>query len=172
MLSRIKQFFLGNFYTIKPFTKHDKMFIFKYLTKDEIYIFNTMKKYDRAHCLRVSKDLIKLISTDKSLGEQEILNIMKASLLHDLGKREGNFYIIDRVLMVLISERFQNKKYISKYKKLDIYMNHAEIGYKILKQSKLFSDKVLYMVKNHHNNKPCDDFQYIISLFQQCDDRN
>jgi len=35
-------------------------------------------------------------------------------------------------------------------KKIDVYYNHANMGYEILKQFK-YSENFLYLIKNHHS---------------------
>ncbi|WP_142413722.1 HD domain-containing protein [Hathewaya massiliensis] len=174
MHKRIKQFIIGTFDTIKPFSSEDKAIINNYLDYKEVEVFNTMKKYDKSHCLRVTKSILSYLEYN-DLNIENKKELIKASLIHDIGKRDGNFYIINRGFIVILVKVFKNKKFLLKYKKFSIYVNHPEIGYNILKESNLFSEEVLYIVKNHHKkslDKSLERLKEEITLLQRCDDEN
>lgn len=174
MYKRIKQFIIGVFYTIKPFSIEDKEIINNYLNYKEVEVFNTMKKYDKSHCLRVTKSILSYLEySDVNIENKK--ELIRASLIHDIGKRDGNFYIINRGFIVILDKIFKNKGFLSKYKKFSIYKNHPEIGYNILKESKIFSEEVLYIVKNHHkkfSDKSLERLKEEIILLKRCDDEN
>lgn len=170
MYKRIKQCVVGIFYTIKPFTDKDKVIINTYLDSEELRLFNTMKKYDRSHCIRVTKGILSYLQHNKIVLKDKN-ELIKAALIHDIGKREGNFYILNRVVIILLDKIFKDKKLLLKNKKFYIYKNHAKIGYDILKKNKGFSEEALYIVKNHHE-KSLDKLKEEIVLLQTYDDKN
>jgi hypothetical protein len=42
-------------------------------------------------------------------------------------------------------------------KKIDVYYNHAEKGYILLSRLDKYSDRFLYLVRNHHENDIIED---------------
>ena len=79
MLYRVKQFI----WAIKSlFQEVDNDYVNKLLDKREKRLFNKLKKSDKLHCIRVSKDAV-ILSKDKGLNAKRVA---KVALLHDIGK--------------------------------------------------------------------------------------
>jgi len=58
----------------------------------------------------------------------------------------------------------------SKYKKIDSYYNHGEIGYKILKEIGQYDEEFLQIIKNHHNKDISNN--EVLCILQKWDDKN
>jgi putative nucleotidyltransferase with HDIG domain len=74
-----------------------------------------------------------------------------AALLHDIGKIEGKLNLIDKSILVVLDRITKGKiKEFKNLKKVDIYYNHPDKGYNILKNFD-YNDRFLYLIRNHHN---------------------
>lgn len=165
---RVKQFMWG---LESYFKKIDYSFIETYLNKDEIKMFNKLKKSDKYHCIRVCKDSLKLLK-DSNLNIDE-KKLGKAALLHDIGKSKYHLSLIEKSLIVLLDKASKGslKKY-NNIKQIDIYYNHPKIGYEILKAHN-YDKELLEVVRYHHvatkinfkNNK-------MIDIINICDNKN
>lgn len=97
MLYRVKQFF----WAIKSLSEDiDKDYVNKFLNKKEKRLFNRLKKMDKQHCIRVSKDAVNL-SKDKGLNTKRVA---KAALLHDIGKGEYGLNIVEKSVLVILNK--------------------------------------------------------------------
>lgn len=158
-LYRIKQFYWG--ITSKMSSK-DEEFIIKYLNKIELELFNKLPIYDKVHCIRTAKEVEK-----KSIKNYMLI---KAALLHDIGKVQTKLNLIDKSIMVLLDKFTRGKiKRFNRIKKIDIYYNHAEIGYNILKKYD-YDQRFLYLIKNHHNSDIIEDVE--LNILKECDSKN
>lgn len=162
---RVKQFIWGLGSFLK---KIDYDYIEKYLSKDEIKLFEKLSHNDKHHCIRVCKDAI-------AMSEENNINIdkfklAKVALLHDIGKSDFHLNIIEKSIVVLL-DKFTDGK-INKYdniKQINVYYNHPKIGEKILKNYN-YDDEFLQVVRGHHSkNKSKNSFLDIVS---KCDDKN
>lgn len=162
MLYRVKQFYWAITYKIN---KEDKEFINKYLDKYELKLFNNLGKSEQSHSIRTAKDVKKIIKNNRAEYK-----LIRAALLHDIGKIEKNLNVIDKSVMVLLHKFTKGKlKKFTGIKKVDVYYNHAEKGYNILKQH-LDDERVLYLIRNHHNEEIINDKE--LEILKECDSKN
>lgn len=162
MLYRLKQFYWGLTSRIK---KSDKEFIEIYLNSQELDLFSLLNKNEQLHSIRTARDVKKLIK-----DKEDEYRLVRAALLHDIGKIEVSLTIIDKSFLVLL-HRFTKgklKKFIG-IKKVDVYYNHPEKGYNILKNY-LDDERVLYLVRNHHNKEIVNDEE--LEILKKCDSKN
>ena len=145
-LYRVKQFYWS-------ITAHvnakDIEYLRKYLNEEEINIFNKLAVLDQKHSINVAMDIENSCET-KDINKNILI---KAALLHDIGKSEYRSNVLNKTVMVLLDKITGSK--IKKYKSIkmiNIYYNHAEIGYNILKDQG-YDEILLYLVKNHHNTE-------------------
>lgn len=164
MFHRIKQFFL--YFNFK-ITKEDTDFIHKYLSYDQIQLFKKLKVCEQKHSINVAKS-VEQICEEQALKNKD--QLVLASLLHDIGKIEYSLNLIDKSILVILDKIFRGK--LKKYKNIkaiDIYYNHPEKGYNILKNIGI-NNRVLYLVKNHHNNNITEDKE--LNILKKIDDQN
>jgi len=144
LLYRIKQFFWG---ITARVSLEDIEFVKEYLNKDELNLFIKLEVYDQAHCIRTAKE-VKRIYLEKKMSNDFLV---KAALLHDIGKVEGKLSLIDKSILVILDRLTKGKiKEFKNFKKIDMYYNHPAKGYNILKKFD-YDDRFLYLIRNHHN---------------------
>ena len=161
--NRVKQFF--NLLNAKMQTK-DIKFVENILNKDEQQLFFKLSEIDQKHCVRVAMDVKE--ECEKNKINNSIL--VKAALLHDIGKLHVKLNVIDKSILVILNKLSSGKlKRFEGISKVDIYYNHAEKGYKLLKD-KCVEDKILFLIKNHHIKEEPEDLE--LKILKKCDDRN
>lgn len=169
-LYRVKQFY----WTISSFfRKVDYKYINEYLTLEEIEFFNRLKKSEKLHCIRVSKDAAEYYET--ILQEERLMDVskdmvIKLGLLHDIGKIKQPLTAIDKSIVVILNKLTKGElKNKSKSKKVYIYYNHPEEGVKILKDIG-YDEEFLYAVKNHH--KKIQNPSMTLKILKYADNKN
>lgn len=162
-LYRVKQFYWA---VTSKVSSEDEIFIKKYLSKVEFNLFQKLPYYEKAHAFKVAKD----VSVECSEKEENKNMLIKAALLHDIGKISGTLTPIDKSFLVVM-DKISNgglKKFCN-IKKIDIYYNHADIGYNLLKRYG-YDERFLYLIKNHHNSNIIGDKE--LNILKMCDSRN
>ena len=165
---RVKQFIWG---VEAYFKKIDNSYLESYLNKNEINMFNKLKKSDKYHCIRVCNDSLKLLKDNNFNIDEHKLG--KAALLHDIGKSKYHLNLIEKSTIVLL-DKFSKGK-LRKYdniKQVDIYYNHPKIGYEMLKEYN-YDKELLDVVRYHHmiNRKEFKNNK-IIDIINICDNKN
>ena len=163
-LYRVKQFV----WALKSLSEDiDTEYVNKFLNKKERKLFNKLKKTDKHHCIRVSKDAVSL-----SEGRNINLNrVAKVGLLHDIGKCEYGLNIIEKSVLVILNK--MNKGKLKKYdgiKAVDSYYNHAEKGANLLKHFNTYDKEFLDTVRYHHSNKIQGN--KLLDIIKESDNRN
>lgn len=159
---RIKQFYWG---ITAKISLEDKMFLKEHLNDSELKLFNRLPIYDQAHSIRTAKE-VKRIYLESRMSNDILI---KSALLHDIGKIENRLNLIDKSILVILDKLTKGRiKKFNNVKKIDVYYNHAEKGYSILKKYN-YSDRFLYLIKNHHNNIIRDKE---LEVLRKCDCRS
>jgi len=162
-LYRVKQFYWS---LASKINDEDINFLKMYLDNHELQLFNQLPVYEQKHCINVARD-VKLTCKQREL-QWSIL--IKVALLHDIGKIYHIMNPIDKANMVIMHKITKGK--IRKYKKnknVNVYYNHGEIGYNLLKKDG-YNDRFLFLVRNHHNDNIMGDIE--LDVLKECDDRN
>lgn len=142
MIYRVKQFFWGLIERVKD---EDRSFISAYLDKEEQSLFYSLPRYEQTHSLRVAREVLR-----QSL-ENEIYDIMlvKAALLHDIGKANSGLNLITKSVFVLFERLFPGLlKRFTNLEAIKAYYYHPEIAVTMLEDQ---DDYLKYLIKNHHN---------------------
>ncbi|MDI6619137.1 MAG: HDIG domain-containing protein [Clostridiales bacterium] len=153
MLYRIKQFFRGIFVCVPP---ESGILIKRYLNKKEYDLFMKLPPYERAHALNTAFT----VQGFGDIDNKEI--IVKAALLHDIGKVGSGIGIFGKSILVLTDKFFPDfsHKLSQKIDMFKIYYKHPEIGAKLL-ESIGTDKKVILLVENHHSNKYIKGIEYL-----------
>lgn len=141
---RVKQFYSG---LVAKVDDQDVIFLRTYLSEEEIQLFYKLAVYEQKHCVRVAREVKKLQE------EQNIKSdlLVKAAILHDIGKVENRLNIFEKSLLVVLHKLTNGKmRFMSKSKAVDTFYNHPDKGYEVLKKYG-YDEKLLYLIKNHHN---------------------
>lgn len=142
---RVKQFYWSM--TSKLDFK-DAELIDKYLTDEEKELFYNLSIYEQKHSAKVAVDVIKLCENNHINNE----SLIKAALLHDIGKIYKKLNPVEKSIVVMFDNISNGKlKRFKNLKKIDVYYNHADKGYNILKNKGNYDERFLYLIKNHHN---------------------
>lgn len=142
----------------------DKMYVKKYLNDAEFVLFNKLSIHEQKHSVNVAKDVEK----ECKLNFIDSNNLIKAALLHDIGKIKVPINLIDKSIIVILDKITKGKiKKFSSIKKIYIYYNHGYEGYCLIKG--LENDEVLFLVKSHQN-KIGNNLK--LNILQKCDDKN
>lgn len=163
---RVKQFIWG---IESSFKKIDYSYIGTYLNKNEMLMFDKLKKSDKHHCIRVCKDSLILLK-DKNIKMDEY-RVGKIALLHDIGKSKYHLNLIEKSLIVVLDKFSKgNLKKYDNIKQINIYYNHPKIGYQMLKTHN-YDKELLEVVRYHHKNKEFKSNK-IIDIISTCDNKN
>ncbi|MFT5874408.1 MAG: putative nucleotidyltransferase with HDIG domain [Clostridium sp.] len=162
-LYRIKQFYRS---IVSKINDEDIDFLKIYLEIHELQLFNQLPTYDQKHCINVARD-VKSTCNKRKLQSSFLI---KVALLHDIGKIYNSMNPLDKSIMVIMNKITKGKiRKHNKIKNINIYYNHGDIGYSLLKKYG-YDDRFLFLVKNHHNNNIIEDIE--LNLLKECDDRN
>lgn len=165
MFRRLKQFVEALFARVG---KDDYTFLSDYVTLAERDLFLRMPRYDQRHSLNVGGFLRRHGHT---------LELVRAGLLHDIGKGENaELTLVRRSLCVLLErfapakvEELTHKKKGKLGQALYIHLNHPEIGAKLLEG--LGTDNyIVELVRYHHNQKKIKQNQEL-KILREADNR-
>lgn len=162
-LYRVKQFYWS---ITSRVSAKDEEFIKEYLNAQEICLFQKLPDYEKMHAIKVAKDVEKLYNGEE---ERKVI-LMKAALLHDIGKISHRLSPVNKSVIVILDSISSGR--IKKYdniKKINVYYNHADIGYSMLKKFG-YEERFLYLIKNHHNDNIIGDKE--LDILKKCDSRN
>lgn len=140
---RVKQFFGGLIANIPD--GYDRL-LNGYLEEKEKQIFMKLPRHEKKHAIDTAY-------TMKNFNLQKDRDILiKAALLHDIGKIGGSIGLIKKSILVLADKFFPNfsHKLSLKLNMFNIYYNHPALGAKILED--IGTDvRVILLVRNHHS---------------------
>ncbi|WP_182187797.1 HDIG domain-containing metalloprotein [Pectinatus frisingensis] len=175
MIKRIRQLYKA---IRAGITAEDESFINEYLTLDERKLFDTMAVYDKRHALNVAASAAKLVRQYQITVNFRLM--MKAALLHDIGRTADTVILSDKILLVLLEmlpPKLQH--FIAKDKcqgfigrrRQALYrcMHHAFIG--AVKLRKIGALDVAAVVERHHN-KPDDNDDSELVVLRKADEAN
>ena len=167
MFKRIKQFYIN---LTDKMTIDDYEYVKSKLTKKEYDLFIKLLKSEQKHSVRNAKDIERKfknneINNIRILDNKDIL--IKASLLHDIGKIKNKVNIVNKSIIVILNRLTKGNLKKLNNKKVQCYYNHPEYSYEILKD--INKDEVLLnIIKNHHKSTS----EELILFFQKIDDSN
>jgi uncharacterized domain HDIG len=163
-----------NFYRVKQFywainskiDKKDLEFLHGNLNKNELKLFYKLAVHEQKHSIKVAYD-VEYVCKKNNIDCKLLL---KAALLHDIGKAYKKLNLIDKSIMLLADNVTKGSiKKLSNIKKVNVYYNHGKIGREILKDCSC-DEKLLYLIENHHNHNLIGDIE--LDILRMCDDRN
>ncbi len=163
MWRRIRQFFAACTAFI---TKKDREFIAQYLNAEEQSLFFRMNKATQKHCLKVAITVADpCFQKDFPIERRPYL--IRAALLHDVGKSLSDINVFIKTLFVLYKKYFpqvvidegffQARDEILRplYYALYVCANHAPLGAQLLNEAGI-DNNIVRIVASHHQAN-CDD---------------
>lgn len=142
MFYRIKQFLWAAASNVGD---DDIEFIDNYLNDNEKHLFYSQKISQQSHSIKVAKGVL-----EESLKEDlyDII-LIKAALLHDIGKLDNDLNIFEKSIIIILNRIFPGlSKRIMSFSRINKYYNHPEIGAKYLNTE---SEYLRFLIINHHN---------------------
>lgn len=173
-MKRVRQFFLA---IRARLTRKDREFIKKNLNNSEKKLFTAMNIFDQRHALNTAYMAMQLAKQDKNCDEELLI---KAALLHDIGRDAKYILLLDKVFFVLVQAvsprlcRYLAKKdgegiIGSRRKALYICLYHAAIGARKLEYINEY--KLAKLLALHHQKQQATDSREL-TLLRQADKSN
>jgi len=165
---RVKQFYINATDLMK---NEDYDYVKRKLNNEEYKLFNKILKSEQKHSVRIAKE-IEFIIDNNLIDDIDIIEsknlLVKAALLHDIGKSKQKVNIIEKSIIVILNKLTRGRlKEIKKSKKIQCYYNHSEYSYNLLKDI-IEEDLILSIIKEHHKNTD----NKFINFFKKIDDNN
>jgi putative nucleotidyltransferase with HDIG domain len=155
MKYRVKQFFQALFAKV---TQEDRAFISQYLTKQQQTLFFRLRPSEQYHSLKVAYACKDKMPYDTLL--------VKAALLHDIGKLGTNLHLINKVFVVLAMKCKLNHNLLPLFlqKAIQAKMEHPKRGYDLLLGYDA-EKSVLEIIKNHHQEEKTTEAMRILQYY-------
>lgn len=142
MFYRIKQFLWAAAAKLRD---EDIKFVTEYLNDYEKSLFFSLPVSEQVHSVKVARGVL-----EECLKEDayDVL-LIKAALLHDIGKINSGLNIFTKAILVIMNRIFPRAmKKLTFIKSVNAYYNHAEIALNYLKNT---DDYMEFLIRNHHN---------------------
>ena len=174
MLKRIKQFYGACNAEIKP---AELKIIFDNLNEAEQKLFFAMAVQDQCHAINVFKTVLKIA---KEYNSVDVTLLKKTALLHDVGRKNKDLSIFDKVFSVLMFNFFpklagklakygRGNKITNLRHALYVYLNHPQIGAILIKN--LGNVKIAEIIAKHHQKINHKD-SIELDILQRADNEN
>ena len=165
---RVKQFYIN---ATDLMTNKDYEYVKIHLNNEEYDLFKKILKSEQKHSVRIAKEIEYTIENNL-VDDVDIIQsknlLIKAALLHDVGKSRQKVNIIEKSIIVILNKLTKgNLKNFKKSKKVQCYYNHSEYSYVLLKDI-IKDDLILSIIRNHHKNTD----NKLTNFFKQIDDNN
>lgn len=162
MFYRIKQFFLA---LTAKLDDQDRALIRRYLTDEEQKLFSQLRIYDQKHSINVARRIINI----EDMDHDEFL--IRAGLLHDIGKSKYPLNPFEKGVIVILDKLSRGKiRRVRRLKIVKCYYEHAEIGYTLLRETGVYCDSFLTLIREHHSKEGTEDKRLI--YLKACDDQS
>lgn len=159
---RVKQFFWSLDTRIG---REDMEYVKRNLSEREYGLFMRLSKQERKHSIKVARDVEAEFAREGiAAGE-----MVKVSLLHDIGKVNRRLNSIDKSVLVIADKVTKGRIRDIGLPKVDVYFNHGAMGRELLSDFRL-SERALYLIENHHNHEIKGDRE--LDILMRCDGRN
>ena len=170
MIQRVKQFYRAVTAQITP---EDRQWVKESLPPAAQKLFYAMHPADQYHALNVAKTAMKLWERQQT-GDRALL--LRAALLHDIGKKRGDMDIMGKVWAVLLKHYFPAKaQQLGKADNgwlshiLYISYQHPAIGAAKLEEIGMTAEATI--ICSHHRKK-MDNDPPELALLQAADELN
>jgi putative nucleotidyltransferase with HDIG domain len=147
---RVKQFFWS--LSIK-LNLNELKYIDERLKVEEAEVFKKLAIGEQKHSIRVAIMVENICKEHIQRGNCSINKdrLVKAALLHDIGKIYKHLNVIDKSVLVILNKMTKGKlREYNNIKKIDIYYNHAEKGAQLLEKLN-YDEAIIFLVRNHHS---------------------
>ena len=173
MMKRIRQFFHAVFANVSA---EDRAFLEEKLNRGQQALFFGMSVPDQCHALRTAQTAISLAGNAE--GKVDFPLLTRCALLHDIGRRDGEFGIFWKCFAVLFADLFpsQAQDYGDGvhgdgvlHRKMRVYYHHAEIGAAMLLQEGFAAEAEIV---HRHHKAPAEDDPPELRILRMADEMN
>lgn len=183
-MSRVSQFWRAVF-AGKRLGDDEVRWVQKYLSPPEEALFWQMSPIDQKHAVDVSQRIVSIARHRGVWDGAEIRMLIRAALLHDIGKIDGDIGLFDRITIVLVKRLAPSlAKALAQRGKEDLERKgvrrtwragvrrafytqavHAERGAAMAKLVGV-EDQVLHLIRHHHHPQRGDR---LLEVFAEAD---
>ena len=173
MMKRIRQFFHAVFANVAA---EDRAFLEEKLNRGQQALFFGMSVPDQCHALRTAQTAISLAGNAE--GKVDFPLLTRCALLHDIGRRDGEFGIFWKCFAVLFADLFpsQAQDYGDGahgdgvlHRKMRVYYHHAEIGAAMLLREGFAAEAEIV---HRHHKAPAEDDPPELRILRMADEMN
>lgn len=160
-------------------TSQDTQLIDTYLDDSGKFLFYQMSRVDQHHALAVTRAIIEELKN--ASGSQDYDTLIKAALLHDVGKVQGDFTFFSRILVGLVKRisptmrgkwAFTNPNTLWEKVRYGFYVDliHPLRG---AHMAKVFGiEPAIVEMIRHHHDPPLKGQSSDLALLQKADSKN
>ncbi len=163
MRKRVRQFVSALTAKITP---ADALFVRSLLDVREQALFFGMDKADQRHSIDVSETCLKILQAGNRQVNRQLL--LKAALLHDVGKQAGNLKLHDRISVVLL-RRFMPALFFRLAEEhgtpFHISLYHPDIGMNLCRRAGCPQD-LLNLIARHQTGGPGVELEILMQADQ------
>lgn len=161
MLYRVRQFIWA---ATAKLTRDDLIFINGYLNEYEKKIFTSLPTSIQNHSIKVAREVLEEC-LKRDLYDMQLI---KASLLHDIGQVNRGLNCITKSFMVIADKLFpRTSRKCSRIGFVKAYYEHAEMALDVLY---IEPEYIKFLIRNHHNYNIQNDEK--LRILQEADSRN
>jgi len=170
LLKSTRQFFQA--ILLKPKKKDIEHYLL-FLNIGEKALFNQFPVFEKLHAIAAAKKIEKLVHGDAEIDERMLV---RAVLLHDIGRISGKISLFDKVWLKLLKKFMppvynrlaeRGKDPGSKARKFYIHKYHGEVGREFLERAG--TDKNIMELIEKHAHKPQKSDPIELKLLRKAD---
>lgn len=171
-MGRIRQFMMD---ISAPARSIDEQFLSEMLEPAEFDLIRRLRRAELLHAIAVARYVREHLPPQDPMENRAIV---RAALLHDIGKTVCPVNVLEKSLVVLLPRRFrEDPRLIERWQPLAIYHHHPEYGGDIAASAHCFPpDHWLVELIRHHHDRAAFARRWggrelaIFDLFQAADD--
>lgn len=162
---RTRQFFVS-IADMRGLDAKRRAWVKEYLNPAEEALFYRMVNMDQVHCVRVAQTALQLVRS-RSLGVERtqeptaVKSLVRAALLHDVGKSVFRLSIFTRVLLVLLRHVVHPRPKSRLGQAFWVHENHPSLGAELAERAGV-ETSVTYLIRHHHSEPDGETLQSIL----------
>lgn len=170
-MGRVRQFILD---AAAPLRCIDRAFLQAHLEQREAALLLQLRRAEVLHVIAVARTVQRHLPP--TLSGAEARAVIRAALLHDIGKIRYRAGVFEKSVCVLAARFSSPPGRIRRSKAWDVYLNHPEYSRQILQALGSFSDHpyLLEVIRHHHHpehfTSPDQLHHRILGILRQADE--
>lgn len=150
-----------------------------YLDESGKFLFYQMSRFDQHHALAVTRAILDELKDSPPSEDYDML--IKAALLHDVGKVQGDFNFFSRILVALVKRISPTMRGKLAFTNPNTYWEKVRYGFYVdlvhplrgAHMAKIFGIEpaIVEMIRRHHD-PPQQEHSSELALLQKADSKN